>query len=80
MGVSLPEQLGDIRYVCIYPFVAGPAHHLLVKTPSGKVTLLLIPGRPVASRVAEIAFGLEAVVRPAGKGSVVWCWSYSASR
>lgn len=23
MGVSLPEQLGDIRYVCIYPFVAA---------------------------------------------------------
>lgn len=71
MGVSLPGQLGDIRYVCVYPFVAGAAHHLLVKTPLGKVTVLLIPERPVASRAAETAYGLEAVVRPAGKGSVV---------
>ncbi len=71
MGVSLPERLGDMRYVCLYPLDAGPAHHLFVKTPYGKITLLLLPGRPATSRVAETANGLEAVVVPAGKGSVV---------
>lgn len=71
MGVSLPEQLGEMRYVCIYPFVAGAAHHLLVKTPQGKITLLLIPDRPAAARLAGAAHGLEAVVLPAAKGSVI---------
>lgn len=71
MGVSLPEQLGEMRYVCVYPFVAGAAHHLLVKTPHGKITLLLIPDRSLAARVAAAAHGLEAVVLPAAKGSVL---------
>jgi hypothetical protein len=71
MGVSLPEQLGEMYYICVYPFVAGPAHHLLVKTPHGKVTLLLIPDRPVASRLAGSAYGLKAVILPAAKGGSV---------
>ncbi|MEX2198050.1 MAG: DUF3379 family protein [Burkholderiales bacterium] len=71
MGVSLPGQLGEIHYVCVYPLAAGRAHHLLVKTPFGKVTLLLIPERPLAARAAGSAYGLEAAVLPAGKGVVV---------
>lgn len=71
MGVLLPEQLGEINYVCVYPFAAGSAHHLLVKTPLGKVTLLLIPDRPLASRAAAVARGLEAEVVPVKAGSVV---------
>jgi hypothetical protein len=71
MGVSLPESLGEMHYVCRYPFVAGAAHHLLVKTPLGKVTLLLIPDRPRASRAAGAAHGLNAAVLPAARGSIV---------
>lgn len=71
MGVSLPEQLGEMRYVCVYPFTAGPAHHLLVKTPLGKITLLLIPDRTLASRAAGSAYGLNAAVLPAAKGAVI---------
>lgn len=71
MGVSLPEQLGEMHYVCVYPFSAGAAHHLLVKTPLGKVTLLLIPDRALASRAAGATYGLNAVVLPAAKGSIV---------
>lgn len=71
MGVSLPPQLGDMHYVCLYPLIVGAAHHLLVKTPYGKVTLLLIPDRPLAARKTQSAHGLEAVVLPARKGSIV---------
>lgn len=71
MGVSLPAQLGEMNYVCLYPFSAGSAHHLLVKTPLGKLTLLLIPDRALASRAAGAAHGLNAAVLPAAKGAIV---------
>lgn len=71
MGVALPEQLGEISYVCFYPFAGGAAHHLLVKTPLGKVTLLLIPERRLAARAAAAARGLEAAIVPAAAGSIV---------
>lgn len=71
MGVALPEQLGEINYVCFYPFAGGPAHHALVKTPFGKVTLLLIPERPLAARAIAAAHGLEAAIVPAAAGSIV---------
>jgi len=71
MGVSLPRELGEMRYICVYPFVAGAAHHVLVKTPLGKLTLLLVPGRTTASRAAGAAHGFNAAVVPTGKGSVI---------
>lgn len=71
MDVSLPDQLGEMQYICVYPFSAGAAHHLLVKTPLGKVTLLLIPDRALSSRAAAAAYGLNAAVLPASKGTIV---------
>lgn len=71
MGVALPEQLGEIRCVCFYLFAGGPAYHLLATTPLGKVTLLLIPGRPLAARAAASAHGLEATVMPVRGGAAV---------
>jgi hypothetical protein len=70
MGVSLPAQLGEVRYIGTCPFAGTTAHHVLVKSPLGKVTLLLIPEQPLASRVAASARGLEAAVVPAAAGSV----------
>ncbi len=71
MGVPLPQALGEMRYVCVYPLAAGAAHHVLVKTPFGKVTLLLIPDHALASRAAGAAKGLSAAVVPAPKGTVI---------
>lgn len=70
MGVSLPAQLGEIRYICDYPFAGGSAPHLLIKTALGKVTVLLLPGKHLASRAAASARGLEAAVVPASAGSI----------
>ena len=69
MGVSLPEQLGELRYMGTCPFAGATAHHVLVRTPLGKVTLLLIPERPLASRAVASAHGFEAAVVPARGGS-----------
>jgi len=71
MGVSLSGRLGEMHYVCVYPFSAGAAHHLLVKTPLGKITLLLIPDRALSARAAGAAYGLNAAVLPAAKGTIV---------
>lgn len=70
MGVSLPDQLGEMRYICVYPVAGQAAHHLLVSTPLGKITLLLVPDRPLDSRVVAAAHGLRAAVVPARKGFV----------
>lgn len=70
MGVALPAQLGEVRYIGTCPFAGTTAYHVLVKSPLGKVTLLLIPDRPLASRVVASARGLEAAVVPAFGGSI----------
>jgi hypothetical protein len=70
MGVALPQQLGTMRYICVYPLAGKAAHHLLVSTPLGKLTVLLVPEQPLAARTAASAHGLEAALLPAGKGAV----------
>jgi hypothetical protein len=70
MGVSLPAQLGELRYVGICPFAGEQAHHALVSTPHGKLTLLLLPERAVRSRAQASAHGLVAAIMPASTGSI----------
>lgn len=70
MRVSLPDQLGDIGYICVYPFAGRGAHHLLVMTPLGKVTLLLMPDRDLDARAMASTRGLRAAIVPATAGSV----------
>ncbi len=70
MGLSLPQQLGDMRYICVYLVAGSAAHHLFVTTPLGKLTILLIPERTVGSRAVAKAHGLEAAVVPAARGLV----------
>jgi hypothetical protein len=70
MGVSLPKELGEMHYICIYPLAGGGAHHLLVNTPLGRVTLLLMPERSAASPSGADARGLRVAIVPARAGSV----------
>lgn len=70
MRVALPEQLGELHYIGICPFGGATAHHVLVKSPHGKVTLLLVAERLVTARVAAAAHGLEAAIVPAPNGAV----------
>jgi hypothetical protein len=70
IGIKLPGQLGELRYVGTCPFGGGTAHHVVLKTTHGKATLLLLPGRTGDSRAVAAARGLEAVIAPAAGGSV----------
>lgn len=71
LGITLPDQLGELRYVGPCPFAGTTAHHVVARTAMGKVTLLLLPDRPLTTRVVAAARGLEAIITPAGAGSVV---------
>ena len=70
MKLYLPEQLGEIRYVGTCPFEGTIAHHVIVTTPLGKATLLLLPEVAVDSTLTASARGLRARVIPAAVGSV----------
>ena len=70
VGIRLPGQLGELRYIGTCPFGGAKAHHVVLKTAYGKATLLLLPGRTLAARAVAVARGLEAVVAPAAGGSV----------
>ena len=70
VGIRLPGQLGELRYIGTCPFGGAKAHHVVLKTAYGKATLLLLPGRTLAARAVAVAHGLEAVVAPAAGGSV----------
>lgn len=70
LGIRLPPQLGHIRYIGTCPYEGTIAHHVIVTTPYGKVTLLLAPDRGIGSRKSASARGLRALVAPAGRGCV----------
>ncbi len=70
VGIALPAQLGEVRYVGTCPFAGSTAYHVVVKTAFGKATLLLLPDRPLSSRLVASARGLEAAIAPAAGGSV----------
>jgi len=70
LHVMKPSHFGQAIYLGTCPFRGGMAHHVIVKTAHGKVTLLLMPDRGRAERGTAAARGLEAVIAPATDGSV----------
>lgn len=52
------------------PFQGTIAHHVVIATPEGKATPLLLPQMAVSEKTRASARGLRAVVAPAGGGSV----------
>ncbi len=70
LRVMKPSHFGQAIYLGTCPFGGGMAHHVIVKTAHGKVTLLLMPDHGHAGRGAATARGLEAVIAPAKGGSV----------
>lgn len=69
MDIGLPAQLGEIRYIGTCPYRGTIAHHVIVTTPQGKATLLLLPEKPATQRGTAWARGLRSIVMPAGRGS-----------
>ena len=69
LDVQIPK-IGEVRYIGTCPFQGTIAHHVVIMTPEGKATLLLLPERAVEGKARASARGLRAVVAPAGAGSV----------
>jgi len=70
LRLALPAQLGEVRYIGTCPFRGTIAHHVIVTTPQGKATLLLLPDQGLTERGEASSRGLRSFVRPAGRGSV----------
>jgi hypothetical protein len=70
-GVGLARTLGEVTYATLCPMSAGRAHHLVVATPAGPVTLLLLPADATSRRRTLVeSGGMTAIVLPAARGSV----------
>ncbi|MEO5698937.1 MAG: DUF3379 family protein [Casimicrobiaceae bacterium] len=70
LDVHLPDQLGTIRYIGTCPFGGVIAHHVVVTSPTGKVTLLLLPDRSLSAPASASSRGFRALVKPVKGGSV----------
>jgi hypothetical protein len=70
-GVGLGVKLGQVTYATLCPTSAGKAHHIVVATPDGPVTLLLLPGDETRRRRTVVeSGGMVAVAMPAARGSI----------
>ena len=45
--------------------------HLVLETPDGRVSVILVPDYPVVSRVLVVDRNMTALVSPAGSGSYI---------
>lgn len=70
LRVSLPDSVGEMRYIGTCPYRGGIAHHVVLTLPSGKVTLLLFPGDQSEADARAASRGLTAVVKPVAGGTV----------
>lgn len=69
LGLSLPAGLGEVRYLGQCPVPGGTGEHVIVQTPLGQATLIVMPNQPLDSQVVMNGRGLHGVARPAGRGS-----------
>ncbi len=70
-GGELLAPLGEVSYAGRCPLPGGGrGEHIVVRTPVGKVTLILMPDEPVAHMLRLSKDGLNASVLPAGQGSL----------
>lgn len=70
-GGELGAPPGETSYVNHCPLPGGgTGEHLVFNTPYGKLTLILMPGKPIAHPVRLERNGLTVSLMPAGKGSL----------
>jgi hypothetical protein len=69
-GVTLDMQSDDITYAQTCPFRGHLVPHLVVKTPRGPVTVLILPNENVKDRTGFHEGGMTGVIAPAPHGSI----------
>jgi len=71
LGLSLPANIGSVRYLGKCPVTGGIGEHVALETPLGHVTLILVPDQLFASRVVVSDRNLRAVAAPTRSGSYI---------
>ncbi len=70
-GARLGVALGEVTYAQLCPLEDQKAHHLVVRTPDGPVTLLLMPDDHGWRRRAVVeSGGMTAITIPAARGTI----------
>ncbi len=70
-GGDLTSEPAQVSYAGRCPLPGGGhGEHIVLKTPQGKVTLILMPSKPVAAALRLFKDGLNVSVLPAGEGSI----------
>ncbi len=69
-GTRLRPGAGDVTYAARCPFDGHIVPHLVVQTPEGPVTVLLLLHRDIRRTIRIDAQGFRGVVLPAPRGSI----------
>jgi predicted anti-sigma-YlaC factor YlaD len=70
-GMRLTRALGEVTYATLCPMASGKAMHIVVATPNGPVTLLLLPSDTTRRRRTLVeSDGMTAIAIPAARGSI----------
>jgi hypothetical protein len=70
-GGELLGPVGEVSYAGRCPLPGGGyGEHIVFKMAHGKVTLVLMPGKPVSAALRLFKDGLNVSVMPAGEGSL----------
>jgi len=71
LGLKFPSDGVSVRYLGKCPVPGGTGDHVVLTTPYGHVTLILVPDYPVGSRVMVADRNMAALASPAGKGGYI---------
>jgi hypothetical protein len=69
-GVALDMRSDDITYAQSCPFRGHLVPHLVVKTPRGPITVLILPQEKVTDRTSFQEGGMSGIIAPAPHGSI----------
>jgi hypothetical protein len=71
LGLKPPADGTTIRYLGKCPVPGGTGEHIVLTTPHGPVTLILVPDYPVGSRVLVADRQMTAVAQPVRSGGYI---------
>ncbi|MBI2320095.1 MAG: DUF3379 family protein [Betaproteobacteria bacterium] len=71
LAIRLPEDQVRARYLGKCPVPGGDGEHVVLETPVGRVTLILVPNRSLGTRVVVDYRNRVAVSSPARNGSYI---------
>lgn len=71
LGLNVPSEGVSLRYLGKCPVAGGTGDHIVLDTPQGHVTLILVPHNPVGSRVLVAARNMTALASPSGSGGYI---------